>query len=197
MSSRRNRRATAAAAKKSRLGVLALGLACLITPPATAFVEADEPDTRPRRAAASLSRYERALLGRVNGVRSRQGRARLVPSPGLTAAAELHTRRMVREGFFDHEAPGERPFWRRIERFYPSAGYDYWAVGENLAYGNPSLEPAEVLNEWLASATHRRSILSPEWREAGLAAVHVASAPGEFEGEPATVVTLDLGVRRK
>jgi uncharacterized protein YkwD len=103
---------------------------------------------------------------------------------------------MVRRGFFDHEAPGEGPFWRRIEKSYPSRGYDYWAVGENLAYGQPSLEPAEAFREWLASPSHRRSLLSPLWREAGLAAVHAPAAPGEFEGGPVTVLTLDLGVRR-
>jgi uncharacterized protein YkwD len=48
----------------------------------------------------------------------------------------------------------------------------------------------------MASASHRRSLLSRTWREVGVAAVHVESAPGEFEGEPATLITLDLGVRR-
>ena len=196
MWSRWKRQATAAA-PKSRFGVLTgLGLACLVSPSATALAAANGPDTPPRSVASRLSPYERDVLSRVNGVRSRHGRALLVPSPGLTAAAEAHTRRMVREGFFDHEARGERPFWRRIERFYPSAGYGYWAVGEDLAYGSPSLEPAEVIDEWLGSPRHRRSILSADWREAGVAAVHAAKAPGDFEGEPATVVTLDLGVRR-
>jgi hypothetical protein len=31
----------------------------------------------------------------------------------------------------------------------------------------------------------------------GVAAVHVESAPGEYEGQAATVITLDLGVRRR
>jgi uncharacterized protein YkwD len=194
--SRWKRRATAAAPRRSRFGLLAVVLACLVSPSAAAFVAADDPDTRPRRIASLLSPYERDVLTRVNAVRSRHGRGPLVPSSGLTAAAEAHTRRMVREGFFDHEAPGERPFWRRIERFYPSAGYDYWAVGEDLAYGSPTLEPAEAVDEWLASPRHRRSILATDWREAGVAAVQTAKARGEFEGGPATVVTLDLGVRR-
>lgn len=195
MRSRWKRRATAAA-PKSRFGVLAVGLACLVSPSAAAFVAANDPDTRPRRVASLLSPYERDVLSHVNAVRSRHGRGLLVPSTGLTAAAQAHTRRMVRKGFFDHEAPGERPFWRRIERFYPSSGYDYWAVGEDLAYGSPTLDPAEAVEEWLASPRHRRSILSPDWREAGVAAVRAAKARGDFEGGPATVVTLDLGVRR-
>jgi uncharacterized protein YkwD len=153
-------------------------------------------DQRPRNAAGLLSRYEQELLELVNDTRARHGRPRVVVSAGLTAAAELHTERMVRRGFFEHEAPGEGPFWRRIERFYPSRGHDYWAVGENLAYGQPSLEPDEALREWLASPPHRRSLLSPRWREAGLAVRHAASAPGEYEGDAVSVVTLDFGVRR-
>jgi uncharacterized protein YkwD len=158
--------------------------------PATA-----EPLERPR-SLASLSRYEQQLLELINDTRARHGRPRVVASAGLTAAAELHTDRMLRRGFFEHEAPGEKAFWRRIERFYPSRGYEYWAVGENLAYGQPSLEPDEALREWLASPPHRRSLLSPQWREAGLAVRHAASAPGEYAGDPVSVVTLDFGVRR-
>lgn len=192
MSRRRSRRRTAAA-NVGRLASVALILLVLATPDG---LRADVVQTKPRRATASLSRYEQDLLYVVNAMRANAGRARLTVSPGLTAAAEHHTAKMVRRGFFDHEAPGEAPFWHRIERFYPSTAHAYWAVGENLAYGSPSLEPAEALHEWMASASHRRSLLSREWREVGLAAVHVESAPGEFGGEPATVITLDLGVRR-
>jgi len=161
-------------------------------PPAVAAQHQD----RPRRIAASLSRFEQDVLHVVNDMRANAGRARLTVSPGLTDAAEVHTARMIRRGFFEHEAPGEAAFWHRIERFYPSAGYEYWAVGENLAYGSPSLDPDEALHEWMLSPKHRRSLLSRDWREVGVAAVHVESAPGEYAGDPATVITLDLGVRR-
>jgi uncharacterized protein YkwD len=173
-----------------------LAFASVAVPAPTAVGEAAVQQTKPRRIAAALSPYERDLLARINALRARRDLVRLVPSAGLTAAAEAHTLRMLREGFFEHDLPGERPFWRRIERFYPSRGYGYWAVGENLAYGSPTFEPAEVLRDWLGSPKHRRSLLTAEWRDAGLAAVHVAAAPGEFEGEPTTVITLDLGVRR-
>ena len=192
--SRRTPRRRTAAANAGRLATVALVL--LLLPAAHAAVAADGIQTRPRRETAALSRYEQSLLHAVNAVRTKAGRARLNVSPGLTEAAELHTARMIQRGFFDHEAPGEKAFWHRIEEFYPSAGYGYWAVGENLAYGSPVLDPGEALREWMRSASHRRSLLSRIWRELGLAAVHVESAPGEYEGAPATVVTLDLGVRR-
>lgn len=151
--------------------------------------------SRPRTNAGLLSPYEARLLDRINAVRAQQGRVPLTASRGLTGAAEHHSAKMVAGGFFEHEAPGERSFSRRIERFYPSSGFGYWAVGENLAYGVPRLEPAEAVHEWLESPGHRRNMLWPRWREVGIAVIHAASAPGEFGGAPATVVTVDFGVR--
>jgi uncharacterized protein YkwD len=192
VSSRRGRRHAAAALGRRFATIVGFALLLGLPAPATA-----EPlQQRPRGTSGLLNPYEQQLLELVNEARARHGRQRVVASRGLTAAAELHTERMVRRGFFEHEAPGEPNFWRRIERFYPSRGYDYWAVGENLVYGQPSLEPEEALREWLASPSHRRSVLSAQWREAGLAVRHASVAPGEFEGDPVTVVTLDLGVRR-
>ena len=193
MSRRRTRRRTAAGTAGRYATIALVALVIASTAPG---VRANAVESKPRRAAASLSGYERNLLYAVNSTRADWGRGPLVVSPGLTAAAELHTARMVRRGFFEHEAPGEAAFWHRIERFYPSRGYSYWAVGENLAYGAPSLEPDEAVHEWLASPSHRRSLMSKSWREVGIAAVHVESAPGEYEGGPVTVITLDLGVRR-
>lgn len=192
--SRRPARRRAAAATAGRFATIAL--VALVAASTPAGVRADALQAKPRHAAASLSGYEHNLLQVVNATRADWGRAPLAVSAGLTAAAELHTARMVRGGFFEHEAPGEGAFWHRIERFYPSRGYGYWAVGENLAYGSPGIEPDEAVREWLASPGHRRSLMSKAWREVGIAAVHVESAPGEYDDAPATVITLDFGVRR-
>jgi uncharacterized protein YkwD len=192
--SRRRARRRAAAATVGRSATIAL--IALVFASIAAGVRADTLDAKPRRAAASLSGYEHNLLHVVNATRADWGRAPLAVSAGLTSAAELHTARMLRRGFFEHEAPGEGAFWHRIERFYPSRSFSYWAVGENLAYGSPTLEPDEAVHEWLASPAHRRSLLSKTWREVGIAAVHVESAPGEYENQAATVITLDFGVRR-
>jgi uncharacterized protein YkwD len=192
--SRRRTRRRAAAATAGRFAAIALVALVAVSTPAGA--RADALQAKPRHAAASLNGYEHNLLQVVNATRADWGRAPLALSAGLTAAAELHTARMVRRGFFEHEAPGEGAFWHRIERFYPSRGFSYWAVGENLAYGSPSLEPEEAVRDWLESPSHRRSLMSKAWRQVGIAAVHVDSAPGEYDNGPATVITLDLGVRR-
>jgi len=48
----------------------------------------------------------------------------------------------------------------------------------------------------MASPPHRLNILTREYREVGVAAVHFDSAPGAFGGRPVTIVTADFGVRR-
>ena len=39
-------------------------------------------------------------------------------------------------------------------------------------------------------------MLSRTWREVGVSAIHFDSAPGEYGGGPATIVTADFGARR-
>jgi uncharacterized protein YkwD len=47
----------------------------------------------------------------------------------------------------------------------------------------------------MLSPPHRENLLSREWREIGIAAIHFSSAPGEYEGRPVTIVTADFGAR--
>jgi len=49
---------------------------------------------------------------------------------------------------------------------------------------------------WVNSPEHRKILLTGRWREVGLSAVHVATAPGAYGGREVTIVTADFGVRR-
>jgi uncharacterized protein YkwD len=49
---------------------------------------------------------------------------------------------------------------------------------------------------WLNSPPHRKTLLSKQWCEIGVAAVHVASAPGTYGGREVTILTADFAVRR-
>jgi uncharacterized protein YkwD len=148
-----------------------------------------------RRSIVALSAVESTLLAQVNGVRRARGLRALTISRGLSAAADYHSRQMVQHGFFEHESRGGGAFWKRVERFYGSGGFRAWEVGENLAYGSPDLSPAATVRMWMNSPGHRENLLSRRWREIGLGIVHVASAGGEFDGSPVTVVTADFGYR--
>ena len=54
----------------------------------------------------------------------------------------------------------------------------------------------EPIDAWLQSPEHRANLLNQRWREVGIGAVFVDSAPGVYSGSPVTIVTADFGVRR-
>ena len=82
---------------------------------------------------------------------------------------------MVNQGFFAHESPDGTTFDTRVERFYPSRGFRYWRVAENIAAMTGVMSAEEAVDLWLESPGHRRVIFDPQWREAGLGAVRAAS----------------------
>lgn len=142
-----------------------------------------------------LSSYEAGIVAGINGVRAARGLRALRVSRGLSAAAAYHSNQMGLRGFFEHESVNGAPFWRRIERFYPARRGRSWSVGENILWGSPNVSVAGAVRMWMNSPPHRQTMLSREWREIGLGAVHFNSAPGEYRGRPVTIVTADFGRR--
>jgi uncharacterized protein YkwD len=171
--------------------VLALSISVvglwLVASPAGATAE------QPRSAMRSL---EQDLLANLNALRRQHGLTQLRLSTALTAAARHHSNDMATRGYFSHNSANGSSFDRRIARFYRSSGRRYWSVGENLLWSSPDVDPAGALNMWLNSPAHRKIMLTARWREVGLSAVHVASAPGTFGGREVTILTADFGVRR-
>jgi uncharacterized protein YkwD len=149
--------------------------------------------TRTKSATALL---EGAVIDRINQIRRGRGLRGLRNNGRLAAAADYHSKDMARKGYFEHDSANGTTFWRRIERFYPSRGFRSWTVGENLLWGSNSYGAAFAVREWMNSPPHRANILSREWREIGIGAVIVPSAPGEFRGRAVTIVTADFGARR-
>jgi uncharacterized protein YkwD len=138
---------------------------------------------------------EETIIGRINQIRRGRGLRALRGNRRLAAAADFHSRDMARKGYFEHDSANGTAFWRRIERFYPSRGFRSWTVGENLLWGSNTYGAAFAVREWMNSPPHRANILSRDWREVGIGAVVVASAPGEYGGRPVTIVTADFGSR--
>jgi uncharacterized protein YkwD len=148
-------------------------------------------------AAASVSALEAQVLADVNATRRQRGLRALRVSVALSRAADSHSRDMARRGYFSHNSPSGAAFWRRVQRFYPSAGFRSWTVGENLVWASPDLTAASALSMWMGSPPHRANLLSRQWREVGLSAVHAPSAPGVFGGHPVTIVTANFGSRTR
>ena len=149
------------------------------------------------RAASSTSALEAQVLVDVNALRRQHGLRPLRFSTQLSRAADFHSNDMARRGYFSHTSRDGMAFWRRVERFYPSAGYRSWTVGENLVWASPELSASSALSMWMASAPHRANLLKPQWREIGLAAVQVSAAPGVFGGHQVTIVTANFGSRTR
>ncbi len=151
----------------------------------------------PRATMAPATQLQATLLDQVNALRTAHGLARLRLSPALSAAANGHSTEMARLGYFSHNSANGASCSSRIGQFYPARGFRSWTVGENLLWGAPDIGALRAFKLWLASPPHRDNLLSPRWREIGLAAVHSTSAPDVYGGRPATVVTADFGARSR
>jgi|SRR5262245_10458667 uncharacterized protein YkwD len=160
------------------------------------WVAASPAGASSQRPAASLSTLEQGVLADINSLRKQHGLAPLRLSASLSAAARQHSGEMAARGYFSHDSANGASFDKRIARYYPISGRRYWSVGENLLWSSPDVDAGGALQMWWNSPEHRKNMLTARWREIGLSAVHVASAPGTYGGREVTIVTTDFGVRR-
>jgi uncharacterized protein YkwD len=148
------------------------------------------------RPASPTRSLEQGVIAQLNALRRQHGLGALRISFHLAAAARQHSAEMASRGYFGHSSANGSTFSRRIARFYPMGNHRYWSVGENLLWSSRELNAAAALTIWLNSSKHRKIMLMARWREVGVGAVQVGSAPGVFGGREATIVTADFGVRR-
>jgi uncharacterized protein YkwD len=168
-----------------------------VTAAALALLLAAAPATaRTTRHARTLTALEAGVLGDINAFRQQHGLRPLHFSTALGAAARQHSTEMALRGYFSHSSADGSSFDRRIARYYPMSQSRYWSVGENLLWSSPDVDAGGALQMWENSPPHRENLLTPRWREVGISAVHVASAPGTYGGRAVTIVTADFGVRR-
>ena len=135
------------------------------------------------------------MLVELNTIRRQHGLTPLRLSKPLSAAADTHSRAMGTLGFFDHDSRDGSAFWKRVQRFYSPDGYETWSVGENLLWSSGRLSAATALELWMKSPGHRKNILTARWREIGLSALKVSSAPGVYGGRDVVIITTDFGTR--
>jgi uncharacterized protein YkwD len=156
---------------RARLLVAAVVLALFLPLTASARVALE---------ATPVPALETALVAKINALRARHGRRRLLESGALAQAARAFGRQMLAGGYFDH---------RRIERRL--AGLS--AAGENLAWFRGPASADRTVALWLASPPHRRNLLSPVWRRVGIGAVHGLASGGVYGHGPVTVIVADFG----
>ena len=174
--------------KRALLLVVLVGLAASLVGAAAAV-------TTPAAATDRLPSLDQRVLAALNETRVKQGLRPLLASEDLRSAAVAHSRAMLTSGFFAHDSRGGVSFATRLKGFYRSAGFDTWAVGENLFYSTGTVDAKDAIAAWLASPGHRENMLAPSWREVGIGSVHSAAAAGQFGGNPTWVITVDFGAR--
>lgn len=112
-----------------------------------------------------------AVMSLVNVLRERAGRAHLTRRRALEAYAQRRSLEMASQGFLQHDMSDGR---------FPFAPRDRGA-GETLAMG---LSPQDTVSRWLNSPMHRRTMLAPRFRVAGVGVARMCTG--------ALVVTQDL-----
>lgn len=97
----------------------------------------------------------------------------------LALAGLRHARDMVHKKYFSHGEPSGHNFVQRIMRTHYVPASSRWFLGENLAWGGHlQSTPREIVHAWMASPAHRRNILTPGFREIGIALVPGAPVVG-------------------
>jgi uncharacterized protein YkwD len=147
-------------------------------------------------SGSRVTTLESGILQQLNQLRATHHLHPLTLSRSLSVAAMAHTKEMSTQGYFAHESGDGSAFWKRIQHFYAAGGYGYWSVGENLLWSSPSVDSPGAIRLWWNSPEHKKNMLDPHWREVGVAALHVVSAPGVYGDHEVTIVTTDFGVRR-
>lgn len=122
----------------------------------------------------------------VNIARTKEGLAPLSQSEALSKVANDKLNDMIDNHYFAHTSPKGKTPWYWFER----ENYDYKFAGENLAINFTSAE--EQQKAWMKSPTHRKNILSSDYKEIG-----VAFGAGEIDGEMSLLVVQEFGSRAK
>lgn len=101
----------------------------------------------------------------------------------LNAAAEAKLEDMFKQQYFEHQSPqGTGP-----ADLAKAAGYEYIAVGENLALGNFDNDRV-LVQDWMDSPGHRANILNSKYEEIG-----VAVGQGKYQGKTVWLAVQEFG----
>lgn len=122
------------------------------------------------------------LISLTNEKRIENGVSALRFNEELSKAADLKASDMLSKNYWAHNSPDGKTPWV----FIKTSGYTYVYAGENLARGFSSAE--DVVNAWMASATHRSNLLSETYEDIGLAV-----KKGKLNGEETVLIVQMFG----
>jgi len=132
--------------------------------------------------AANISPEE--VIRLTNEKRINDGLLPLEENSTLSQAAQAKGADMLVKGYWAHVAPDGTQPWQ----FFTNFGYKYRYAGENLAkdFSNPQ----STVDAWMASPSHRENLLSPKYKEIGVAVVE-----GNLAGIDTTIIVQFFGTK--
>ncbi|WP_216318311.1 CAP domain-containing protein [Deinococcus aestuarii] len=153
------------------------------TPGTSGTSDAGHPTQSPEEALILQQVNEVRAQPQMCGARRFAATTPVTWNGSLAKAARAHADDMATRGYFDHQSPEGQEVEDRAE----AAGYTGWRfVGENIAAG---YDGEHVMAAWLASESHCKTLMDPNFRELGVGYV---DRPGSREG---TYWVQDFGTR--
>lgn len=119
------------------------------------------------------------IIASVNAERTARGLPAYKENNVLSRAAELKVKSLVQLKALQHTQSQAGALWWPLV----NAGYEYVAVGENLAQGIEDTN--ELVVDWMNSPTHRANIVNPIYTEIG-----VSVMTGTYDGYSVSYVVL-------
>jgi uncharacterized protein YkwD len=175
---------------------LATATALAATPVAAEAAAAERcPGALDEPADSTVAAAADTVTCLVNAERTKRGLRPLTRDGDLGQAARRHSSDMVHRGFFSHVSPGGSTLGDRLR----AAGFGRnqgWRAGEALGWGTGSLAtPNALVDEWLASPSHRHILLDSGFRELGVG-IAAGEPRSRQSGGAGATYTLDVAVVR-
>jgi hypothetical protein len=132
--------------------------------------------------AANISPDE--VIRLTNEKRVQNGLSPLTLNTTLAQAAQAKGADMLNRDYWAHVAPDGTQPWK----FFIDFGYRYRYAGENLA--RDFKDAPSTVEAWMASSSHRENLLSPKYKDIGIAVVE-----GDLAGVDTTIVVQFFGTK--
>jgi uncharacterized protein YkwD len=143
---------------------------------------------------ANVEEVEAATLCLIDIRRGSLHRGLLRENTPLSHVALRQVRVMVHKDYFADVSPsGQTPATLVAASTYPLRGG--FQVGQNLAWGTgDATTPARIVAAWMKSPPHRRIMLDPRYRDAGVGVVPATPAI-IGTGQQGATYAIEFGVR--
>lgn len=135
-------------------------------------------------AAEAAETTVAGVVAAVNGLRQQQGLKPVAAHPYLSGLAQRKAQDLAANGRFSHVDSTAKQIWEQIDLKI----YRYRAMGETLGLNYAG--PAELVQGWRDSPSHRDIMMGPAFGDVG-----IGIARGTYRGDPALIVVAVFGGR--